>query len=227
MVKNMSGVTAVRLGSLMTVCAGFLLAGCQYDPILEDNYQPASVSERYPIRVQKAPVKTGIRAPSGSLSDEQKNAVVNFATEAKRAASSRVGLKFPSGSRAAREVAQTIGSILTQQGIPASMIAMGSYPGGSAQPILLSFERKVAVTKECGDWSENLGSTYSNEPYPNFGCSIQHNIAAIVASPEDFERPRATGPVLAGNRTEAMNIFVANSTAGDYWTSDGSKSTGK
>lgn len=221
MANRFNRVTSLRLGPAIAVCASVLLAGCQYDPILEDNYQPVSVSERYPIKVVKAPVKTGIRAPSGILGIEQKNAVVEFATAAKRSASSRIALKYPSGNGASRAVATEIGSLLVEQGIPEAMISFGSYPGGRAQPIQLSYERKVAVTKECGDWSSNLGSSFSNEPFPNFGCAHQHNIAAMVANPEDFERPRASGPVLAENRTEAMKIFVQNSTAGDYWSSDG------
>ena len=221
MANRFNRVTYPRLGPAIAVCASVLLAGCQYDPILEDNYRPASVSDRYPIKVVKAPVRTGIRAPSGTLSIEQKNAVVEFATAAKRSASSRIAVRYPSGSGASRGVAREIGSLLVEQGIPEAMVSFGSYPGGSAQPIQLSFERKVAVTKECGDWSSNLGTSYSNEAYPNLGCANQQNIAAMVANPEDFERPRASGPVLAENRTEAMKIFVKNSTAGDYWSSNG------
>jgi len=222
MVKILNGVTSPRLGSALVLCAGVLLSGCQYDPVFEDNYKPISTAERYPIRVEKAQVKTGLRAPSGVLSAEQKHAVMNFASDARRHPASRVTVKYPSGSRASREAAQAIGQILIDQGIPENMIAIGSYPGNSRQPIELKFERKVAVTKECGDWSDNLASTYSNRPYANFGCSVQHNIAAMVANPEDFEQPRPTAPVLAANRTEAMKIFVENGTAGDYWTSDGS-----
>ena len=106
------------------------------------------------------------------------------------------------------------------------MIALGSYPGGSQEPIKLSFERKVAVTKECGDWSDNLASTYSNQPYRNFGCANQQNIAAMVANPEDFEQPRAMSPVLAGNRMQVMKIFVENGTAGNFFTLKGQSGGG-
>lgn len=227
MFKSFSGVASVRTGSLIAVCASLLLAGCSYDdPLLEDSYKPISVNERHPIRVEKAPVKVGIRTPAGSLSDEQKNAVYNFATEARRHAASRISIKWPSGSRASREAAQVIGQTLVDHGIPHSMIVLSSYPGSSTQPIQMSFERKVAITEECGDWSENLSITRSNRAYPNFGCAHQQNIAAMVANPEDFERPRAQSPVLAGNRTMVMKVFVDNGTAGDYFTLTGSGSGG-
>ena len=54
----------------------------------------------------------------------------------------------------------------------------------------LSYIRSVAVTKECGDWSSDLANTSSNEPYPNFGCAMQNNIAAMAVNPDDFVVPR-------------------------------------
>jgi pilus assembly protein CpaD len=58
----------------------------------------------------------------------------------------------------------------------------------------------VAVTKECGDWSENLADTASNEPTADFGCSVQNNIAAMVVNPENFVVPEVSTPVLAERR---------------------------
>ena len=101
------------------------------------------------------------------------------------------------------------------------MVRVTSYRGGAASPVQISFTRKVAVTKECGDWSRNLGSDWSNEPHPNFGCSMQHNVAALVANPEDFENPRGQQPVLAANRLEVMKVYYANQTAGDYYSLNG------
>ena len=67
--------------------------------------------------------------------------------------------------------------------------------------------RKVAVTRECGDWSDNLAVTSSNTPYRNLGCAYQNNVAAMVANPRDFERPRAVTAVSAANRTTAATIY--------------------
>lgn len=67
--------------------------------------------------------------------------------------------------------------------------------------------RKVAVTKECGDWSDNLAVTRSNTPYRNFGCAYQNNLAAMVANPRDFERPRAMTAASAANRSTAATIY--------------------
>ena len=208
--------------SLLTVCAGFLLAGCQIDDaVLDDNYKPATHSERYPIRVEKVPVKMGIAAPTGTLKADQVNGVIMFANDAKTAGLSHINVKWPSGSARSRAAAEEMITILIDQGIPEDMIKVGSYPGSASQPIQMSFLRKVAVTEECGDWSTNLAHNPSNRDAPNFGCSMQHNIAAMVANPEDFERPRSMQPVMAQNRTAVMKVYLDNATAGDYYTLDG------
>ncbi|HWM60562.1 MAG TPA: CpaD family pilus assembly protein [Rhizomicrobium sp.] len=51
-----------------------------------------------------------------------------------------------------------------------------------------------ASTQACGDWSENLAFSGDNLTPKNFGCSIQHNIAAMVADPRDLLQPRRFDP---------------------------------
>ncbi len=58
-----------------------------------------------------------------------------------------------------------------------------------------------AVTKPCGDWSEDAGNTLSNQPMKNHGCAVQQNIAAMVAEPEDIVNPDKMGPVDSSLRT--------------------------
>jgi pilus assembly protein CpaD len=91
------------------------------------------------------------------------------------------------------------------------MIVQKTYPGPSKGSVLLSYIRSVAVTRECGDWSEDMSNTSRNEPYTNFGCAIQNNTAAMVVNPDDFVVPRTTTPALAATRTPGV---AATMTAG-------------
>lgn len=207
--------------SLAAICVSFLLAGCQMDEaLMHDRYRPNTVAERYPITVKKMPVKTGIVAPGGALKPDQVNAVIMFANRARTESLSGISVKYPSGGAKARASAEEVVTVLANQGIPEGMIRVTSYPGSISQPIQMSYSRKVAVTKECGDWSRNLASESANRLPPNFGCSFQHNVAAMVANPSDFEQPRAMSPVMASNRSAVMNVYVANETAGDYFVLD-------
>lgn len=205
--------TACAQGALLVVC-GTILSGCNAEDLaLDDRYSP-SYNERYAIAVEKRPVNMGVVAHGGALSAEQINAVSGFATEAKTNAQSVVTIKYPSGNPGSREAAQGIAELMVQRGIPPSKIRASSYAGGRGAPVEVTFLRKVAVTKACGDWSSNLGFETGNDGYENFGCSIRHNMAAMVTNPEDFEGPRAMEPTLAGNRMAALKIYIKNPRAG-------------
>lgn len=54
----------------------------------------------------------------------------------------------------------------------------------------VSYISYIAHTDVCGDWSQNLAFVEENQTAPNFGCSVQHNIAAMVADPRDLVSPR-------------------------------------
>ena len=228
MLKSRDKKTVVRLAPALVLLSSVLLTACQSnDPADFADPQSTAFYDRYPIKVKQVPVKMGVAAHGGTLQPEQINAVANFASDARENASSKIMIRWPSGSTKSHQAASDIAQLLVEEGVSQAMIVAASYPGGASAPVQLSFERKVAVTRECGNWSENLATTYDNQPYPNFGCAEQQNVAAMVANPEDFEHPRASSPVLASNRTAAMTIYIKNGTAGDYWTHDGTIKSGR
>jgi pilus assembly protein CpaD len=61
-----------------------------------------------------------------------------------------------------------------------------------------------ARTDKCGDWSEDLAFTEDNVTPKNFGCSVQHNIAAMVSDPRDLMAPR---PFDTGDGTRAATVI--------------------
>jgi pilus assembly protein CpaD len=70
--------------------------------------------------------------------------------------------------------------------------------------------RYVADAPDCGqDWSQNLARNYQNTPYPNFGCSSQHNLAVMVANPGDLLGPRTMTPRDANRRDDMYGKYVA------------------
>jgi pilus assembly protein CpaD len=72
----------------------------------------------------------------------------------------------------------------------------------------LSYVGYVAHTQDCGDWSSQQASdTFSNLPMANFGCAVQHNIAAQVENPRDIVEPRALGPSDAMRRSTVMSAY--------------------
>jgi pilus assembly protein CpaD len=187
---NYTGPAQVIFAAALALSA----AGCEGGMGAFEGYDPAPHYERYPIEVAKGKVSAEIKPAGGGLNQSQKEAVMRFAQQAQSNAASAVFVRQPSGGGRSAAVAGEITSVLVHNGVAKSKIVRTTYPAKATSPVLVSYVRRYAVTKECGDWSESLTATGANDAYPNFGCAQQHNIAALVANPEDFEVPRAETP---------------------------------
>ncbi len=208
MKTRLTNTTATRCARtvLALLSIGFL-AGCRAsDEFLDDNYTASTYQERYPIRVAQSPVRMTISAQSGTLRAQDVNSVIGFAQDARNNATSRIAVRYSSGSANSRAVAEQAVQVMLDQGVPQSMIGTSSH-GGSSTTVSLAFMRKVAVTKECGNWRDNLAGTQYNESYRNHGCAVQNNIAAMVDNPEDFEKPRPMAPAAAASRSTAVEAY--------------------
>ncbi len=117
-----------------------------------------------------------------------------------------VSIRRPSGGGKSSAVAAQAKQILIQQGVSPKKIVETTYSGGSSSPVVVTFVRSVAVTKECGAWN-NLAYQPNNEPYDNFGCAHQHNIAAMVANPNDLVAPQAMTPPEPGMSSLAIDDY--------------------
>jgi pilus assembly protein CpaD len=212
MFKYLPTPAASKMSAILLIAMSSALAACSNGELaLDDTYVPAAHYERYPIEVTSGPVKMEISSRRGTLQPSQINAISGFSRQAGNSGSSRITVLRPSAGGASGKVARQVYQVLVQSGISPGMIVQKTYPGPSKGSVQLSYIRSVAVTKECGDWSENLANTSRNEPYPNFGCSTQSNIAAMVVNPNDFVVPRPTTPALAATRTPGV---TATMTAG-------------
>jgi pilus assembly protein CpaD len=202
------------LAPALLLVTSSVLSGCVIDQAgdyVDPNF--TAYYERYPIHVVTAPVKMGVAAHAGMLQPDQMNAVANFARDARYDSHSRIAIRWPSASGTkGRKAATDAAAVMVNQGVPQEMISIGSYRAAAGAPLELSYERKVAVTRECGNWDDNLGHSPLNDEYSNFGCAYQNNIAAMVADAEDFDHPRAESPIVAANRVKAMQIYFGSAT---------------
>ena len=206
--------TASKMGVVLLAAMSSTLAACSRGELaLDDTYTPAAHYERYPIKVTRGPVKMEVSSQHGSLQPSQINAISSFSRAAVNAGSSKITILRPSGGGASGKVARQTYQLLVQSGISPGMIAQKTYPGPSKGPVQISYVRSVAVTKECGDWSEDMADTSSNEPFTNYGCAVQSNIAAMVVNPDDFVVPRPATPALAATRTPGVTTITSPTAA--------------
>ena len=79
--------------------------------------------------------------------------------------------------------------------------------------VAVNYIAYTAHTQACGEWTENESFTMDNRTPKNFGCSIQQNIAAMVADPRDLLGPGPMGPVDTARRA-TVTARVTNSARG-------------
>ena len=184
-------ISKILKSGALAAAASVALAGCQNTGgDIDDIYVPVASYERFPIEVQKGAVT--MELPSGrALSPANKDKLMRFAQMAHSNRASIVIVSRPTGSGSGHAVAEQAEAILIQGGVPAEAISANTHGGG---PVLVSYTRTFAVTQACGDWTEDLGENSENTAYNNLGCASQHNLAALVANPEDLVIPETMTP---------------------------------
>lgn len=212
-------------------CAVLALAGCKH---MDQGTQVAGWSlvdpiQRHPILVSEEPSILSLHVGRGSdgLNPHQRAEVLEFGHhfKASDAGNSRIVVSVPSGSGnevAAMGVAGDVRELLVDSGFSESTVVVESYHSGAASPpVKISYMRYVARGPDCGhDWSENLARDSNNAGYPNFGCTNQKNLAAMIVNPGDLLAPRTMGDRYADRRDAVMNAWVQGKTTGSEKSQD-------
>ena len=109
-----------------------------------------------------------------------------------------------SGPAARAQVASIAGrfGMLVTPGAPAT--------AGVVQPgaVRVVVARRRAEVPGCPDWSRPAAPDYANRSMSNYGCSVNSNIAAMVANPEDLLHGReASGPTDTWTAQRAIEMY--------------------
>jgi len=222
-----------------------VLGACNHT---QDVAVTASVPEdyrlRHPIVVQEANESMVIFVGQGrgGLTAEQRADVMGLAQSWRHEGTGAIIADVPSGTPNARATADTIReiqSLLGSAGVPRGALVTRNYrPKDPRQlaALRLSYPRISATAGPCGVWPEDLGpsiknkSYFENRSYYNFGCSYQHNMAAMVDNPADLVQPRAETPPYTARRTAQFEKYrKATATSVTYPEADKAKlsDTGK
>lgn len=162
---------------------------------------------RYPISVE--PRMMTLRLPadarSADLDQNLSGQLERFAADYLDHGSGAIAVSAPNRYRnAPSDYAER----LVELGVPRDRILVGNQDDpGSSDAVKLTYIRYVAETPACGNWSMSEGDTSANLTQRNFGCSTQHNIAAVVADPRDLVSPRALTPDDAQRRLEVLDKY--------------------
>jgi len=209
----------VRHARLLLVGLALAAGACKYDTVVTQSV-PTDYRNRHPILIAERPhsIDLLIGTGRGGLTAVQRAQVAAFGSAWRREGNGVFQVKVPSGTRnetAARATVREITSVLNSVGVPPKAIGVQPYRPEQVfdvAPIRLSFPIMRAEVVNCGQWPDDLGPTsdpkyWANEPYSNFGCAAQRNLAAMVADPADLLQPRAETPPSAARRQTVMDKY--------------------
>ena len=197
---------------------------------------PNDYRQRHPITLKESnhTLEVMIGANRGDLNPTQRAQVLSFALNWKREATGGIVVERPVGGnneRAAADSMREILSILAASGIPPRAVAMQAYPvdGPALAPVRISYPKVTAQAGPCGLWPRDIGPTFErdyfeNQPYWNYGCSTQHNLAAMVANPSDLVQPRGETAAYTARRTVVVEKYrQGNATSTQYQSNEAAK----
>jgi pilus assembly protein CpaD len=131
-----------------------------------------------------------------------------------------ISISVPAGPNSA-QVITSLGEHIAELGVPRARILVGVQDqGGPDARVEIGFITYEARLEPCGDWSVNAADTSENLPMPNFGCSVQHNIAAEIADPRDIDQSRGLGPADAERRMQVLGKYEQAQTTSAQKTQD-------
>jgi pilus assembly protein CpaD len=193
---------------------GLAAAACTSPPLNNSASQNFDVQERFPITVEPQVATLAVQV-DGDLNDLARGEDARIATFAERWKARGQGLiniAAPSGGPGGRTGAlEQVKKVLSASGVASSAVHVTAYDpasGDTQAPISLSFVAYAATAPDCGDsWPDNLAYDPRNTPHSNFGCSTQHNLAAIIADPRDLIEPRPSTPSDATRRSDVLDKY--------------------
>lgn len=195
-----------------------VLGGC-YQTHTARNEVPGDYRDRHPITVREGnrQVEVFLGRNRGGLTPAQRADVLAFAQWWKREANSGIMVQVPRGSpadRAAADSMREIHSIFAQSGVPAKAVYVQPYrpPSTSLVSIKIEYSKMVAEAGPCGMWPDDLGPSMNkgytqNQPFWNFGCASQRNLASMVDNPADLVQPRGEQPAYGARRSVALDKY--------------------
>jgi pilus assembly protein CpaD len=164
-------------------------------------------TRNHPIAVEPSYKDLKVQYAAGDMSAEDAGKFDAFVSDYRVHGNGMLAISVPSGA-SSRAAITFFAERAAATGISRDKILVSTREAGNSDPrVDVSYITYTARAESCGDWSENLSFTGDNLTPKNFGCSIQHNIAAMVANPRDLLGPGPMGPVDTNRRATVLEHY--------------------
>lgn len=200
-----------------------LMAGSCAAPTADPNGMMADGAVNHPIMVEPSfrDLKVAWGGPGRGMSDDDAVKFDAFLDDYRLHGNGSLGISVPNGPPS-RDAITYFAERAAATGIPRDRILVSTHDVANGDwRVDVSYIAYTARTDRCGDWSENLAYSADNQTPKNFGCSVQQNIAAMVADPRDLVGPRRMDPGDTNRRMTVIgNYELGKPTAAEKRTGD-------
>jgi len=179
--------------------------------------QAISIQQAHPISVDSQVVTLTLDASGTRLSRVDEARLRAFVNRYLKDGHGPVSITAPTGPYAdggAKLIAGDVRKKLNYLGVDNAALNTTNYSNGAAGggDLIISYVHYVATPSACGLWEGMRDRDRRNLRSPNFGCSAQNNLAAMIGDPRDLIQPPAlTGPD-AEFRIRGVEAFRAGET---------------
>lgn len=192
--KPITAAIALSLGLSLSACGG--IAGADVNRSLNSMKQPV---------VEKSNYTMDVRTGMGGLSIPEQNRLSNWFESMDLGYGDKVYLEDASASPATREAVSKLAErhgVLLSAGAP---VTAGYVSPGAARVVI---SRSSAHVPGCPDWSNKTAGNYGNATTPDFGCSINGNMAAMIADPEHLiNGAESDGTTVVSTSSKAIDSY--------------------
>lgn len=211
--KKFTAVTLCALGLGLSACAG----GMPKNQTMYSMKQPVIENSNYAI---------DLNSYGGTLSQNEQARLARWFSDLNLRYGDRVAIDDPvSGGQKA--IQQTIKNLANAHGVPVSEIAPVTEGYIAPGTIRVVVTRSSAAVPGCPDWDTRTDTNFKNGLSSNYGCSVNSNMAAMIADPQDLISGKGTnGTVNTIHSDKAVNSWREAAPTGESGLKDTGIDTG-
>jgi len=200
MTKPAAAAIALTLGLTLSACASYPTENRSLDSV------------KQPV-VDRTNFVLDVNTGSGGLTIPEKNRLDDWFETIHLDYGDRVSIDDPISSAATKDAVNEIAGrygIIVSEGAP---VTQGQLNPGTTRIIVT---RSTASVPGCPDWTGRANHNYRNATHDGFGCSVNGNLAAMVADPEDLIHGDAgTGETVIMTSVKAIDSYRAQAPTGE------------
>ena len=172
--------------------AAVVLAGSCAAPMNDGATLSSDGTTNHPITAvpRYASIKLPFSAPEAGLMPDAAGRLDAFVADYLQHGNGSISVSAAAGPQSTGAISYFAERLFTM-GVPRDRIVVGTHDAANGDSgVEIGYVGYVAHSDPCGDWSKDLAGTAGNVTAPNFGCAVQHNIAAMIADPHDLVQPQ-------------------------------------